>query len=163
LVRSLRSFSSFIVLLSSFPRRHPEEVLLDVVVALFQLRADGFEVFSAACTAVVRRVEEVVALRIAELRLDLRLPDCEGIRDVFEEDQAKDGVLIDGGVQVGAEPVCGGPELFVEVTEELLGGGIWHVAFGFRGSLSHRKGEFLVVQGTERCRKRPSVFGAIPP
>ena len=51
---------------------------------------------------------------------DLALPDGERVGDVFEEDQAEDGVLIDGGVEIGAEPVGGGPEFFVEVAEELL-------------------------------------------
>jgi hypothetical protein len=103
-------------------RRHPEDVLLDVVVALFQLGADGFKVFCADFTAVVRGIEEVVALRIAELRFNLPLPHGEGLGDVFQEDEAEDRVLIDGGVEIGPEAISGRPELFVEVAEELLGG-----------------------------------------
>ena len=30
-------------------------------------------------------------------------------------------MLVDGGVEIGAEPVGGGPELLVEVAQELLG------------------------------------------
>ncbi len=65
-------------------------------------------------------------LRLAELRLDFLLPDGEGVGDVFEEDEAQDGVLIDGGIEAGAEAVGGGPELFVEVAQELLGVWVWH-------------------------------------
>ena len=43
-------------------------------------------------------IEEIVALRIAELGFDLPLPSDEGVGDVFQEDQAEDGVLVDGGV-----------------------------------------------------------------
>ena len=98
----------------------PEDVLLDVVVALFQLAPDGFEVFGAAFAVVISRIEKVVALVVAELRLDLRLPDGERVGDVFEEDEAEDRVLINGGVEIGAEAVGGHPKLFVEVAEEGL-------------------------------------------
>jgi len=46
------------------------------------------------------------------------LPDGKGIRDVFQEDQPEDGVLVDGGVEIRAESVRGVPELFVELVEE---------------------------------------------
>jgi hypothetical protein len=49
--------------------------------------------------------------------------EVEGVGNVFEEDEAEDGVLIDGGVEVGAEAVGGVPELLVEVVEKLLIGG----------------------------------------
>ena len=80
----------------------------------------------SAASRVASRVEEVVALRVAKLRLDFLLPDGEGVGDVFEEDEAEDGVLVDGGVEAGAEAVGGGPELFVEVAEELLGVWVGH-------------------------------------
>ncbi len=52
---------------------------------------------------------------------DLGLPLGEGIGDVFEEDQAEDRVLVNGGVEVRAELVGGGPQLLVELAEEGLG------------------------------------------
>jgi hypothetical protein len=67
-----------------------------------------------------------IALRIAELLLNFRLPLGEGVGDVFEEDQAEDGVLVNGGVEVRPQLVGGGPELLVELAEEGLGGGVGH-------------------------------------
>jgi len=152
----LRSSFSFIIHLSDFrplgailqrlppgERGHPEDVLFDVVVALFELGGNGFEVFCAAFAAVVRGIEEVVALRSPELRLDLGLPHGERVGDVFEENQPEDGVFIDGCVEIRAEPVGGGPSVdqrlraapagclrqsvslrsaLVEVAEKLFGG-----------------------------------------
>jgi hypothetical protein len=52
------------------------------------------------------------------------LPLFEGVGDVLQEDQAQHHVLVDGGIQVGAQLVGGGPELFFEVVEELLFDGV---------------------------------------
>jgi hypothetical protein len=59
-------------------------------------------------------------LRITEVRLDFLLPAGEGVEDVFEENRAENGVLINSGVEICAEPVGGGPEFLVERLEELL-------------------------------------------
>ena len=61
--------------------------------------------------------------RIAKLGLDLPLSSDEGVGDVFQEDQAEHGMLVNGSVEIGAESVGGGPELLVEVAEKLLGVG----------------------------------------
>jgi len=90
----------------------------------FQLGADGFLVFGQS--AVIRRAQVKIAPRIVELLLDLRLLLGEGVRDILEEDQAEDGMFIDGGVQIRPQPVGGGPEFFIEFTEESLGGGVGH-------------------------------------
>lgn len=108
-------------------RRNPEDVLLYIIVTLLQLGGDGFLVFGKG--AVVRRAQVEVALTIAELFLDLRLPLGEGVRDVFEEDQTEDGVFIYSGVQIGPELVGGGPEFLVEFPEEGLGSGMRHSWF----------------------------------
>jgi len=50
-------------------------------------------------------------------------PAGKRVGDVFEEDQAENGVLIDSGIEIGAEPVGGGPELLVKLAEKLLGVG----------------------------------------
>jgi hypothetical protein len=71
---------------------------------------------------VVLWVEEVVALRVAERGFDLLLADSEGVQDVFQEDQAENGVLVNGGVHAGAQPVRSTLALLVEVAEELLSG-----------------------------------------
>jgi hypothetical protein len=73
--------------------------------------------FSASISS---RLMSSLASRLAELRLDLPLPPGEGVGNVLEEDEAEDGVFIDGGVEVGAKPVGGVPEFFVEVFEELV-------------------------------------------
>lgn len=106
-------------------RRHPEDVLLDVVVALLQFGTDAFLVGTRFL--VFLGIDEEVVFRVLQHRLDLRLPLGEGIRDVFEEDQAKDGVLVNSGVEIGPELVGGGPELFVELAEKRLGIGGRHV------------------------------------
>jgi hypothetical protein len=49
------------------------------------------------------------------------LPRGERVGDIFEKDRAKNGMLVDGSVEIGAQPVGGCPKLFVEVAEELLG------------------------------------------
>ena len=120
-LRAGRELGAVLQRLPPGERGHPEDVFLDVVVALFEFVADGLGVVRAVRAAVIGGIEEVVALRIAELGLDFLLPGGEGVGDVFEEDQAEHGVLIDSGVEIRAQPVCGGPEFLVEITEELLG------------------------------------------
>ena len=97
---------------------------------------------SAATFVVAVRVYEEVVFRVSLHRLDFRLPLGGGVRDIFdsgprphpagspggdsdsfhsaEEDQAEHRVLVNRGVEIGPELVGGGPELFVELTEEGL-------------------------------------------
>ncbi len=82
----------------------------------------------SASVVVAVGIDEEVAVRVLQHRLDLRLPLGEGVRDVFEEDQAEHGVLVNGGVEVGPQLVGGGPELLVELAEEGLGIGGGHFA-----------------------------------
>ena len=71
---------------------------------------DGFGVVLLRTPIV--RIQVVVTVGIAELSFDFSLPSREGVGDVFEEDQAEDGVLVNGGAEVGAETVGGGPQFF---------------------------------------------------
>jgi hypothetical protein len=45
----------------------------------------------------------------------------EGVGNVFQEDQAEHGTLINGSVEIGADSLGCDPELLVEVAEKLLG------------------------------------------
>jgi len=56
-----------------------------------------------------------------QLGFDLSLPEGEGVGDIFQEDETEDGVLVNSGVEIRTEPIGGGPELLVEVAQELLG------------------------------------------
>ena len=56
----------------------------------------------------------------------------ESVAGVFEEDQSEDDVLVDGGIERGAQTVGGVPEFLVEVVQELL----FHVVHTRLGSLS---------------------------
>jgi hypothetical protein len=64
--------------------------------------------------------------RIAEVLFQLLAAEVEGVGDVFEEDEAEDGVFVNGGIEVGAEAVGGVPEFFVQFVEEglFVGGGV---------------------------------------
>ena len=101
-------------------QRHPEHVFLGVVVAYFQL---GGEV-TLVIVGVVRRRHVVVMVRVLELLAQLFLPHFEGVGNVLEEDQAQHHVLVDRGVQTGAQLVRGGPQLFFELVEELFFDGV---------------------------------------
>ena len=70
---------------------------------------------SAATSVVAGRVYEEVVFRVFSHRRDVRLPLVEGVRDVFDEDQAGDGGLAGGS-----------PQLFIEFAEEGLGRGVGH-------------------------------------
>lgn len=102
--------------LEGFPsgeRRHPEDICLKVIIAIFEFLADGLLVFLLAVPAVIIGIEVMVACRAAKCGFDFSLPDCERVGDIFQEDKAEDGVLINGCVEIGAESVGGVPELFV--------------------------------------------------
>ena len=45
----------------------------------------------------------------------------EGVRDVLQEDQPQDDVLVLGGVHVGAQLVRCGPEFFLEAEGGAIG------------------------------------------
>ena len=83
--------------------------------------------------------------RIAKLGLDLPLSSDEGVGDVFQEDQAEHGMLVNGSVEIGAESVGGGPELIVEVAEKLLGVG------------GHAKKKSILLSRNGRAGKVKSV------
>ena len=97
---------------------------MGVIVAVFQLLEHGVGV--AIGGVVFRGVEIEVARWVLQESVDFSLPQGEGIGDVFQEDEAEDGVLVNRGVEIGAEAVSNGPELFVEIAEELLGIGGRH-------------------------------------
>ena len=99
-------------------RGHPEDVLRGVVIAVFELGGNGRGVGGVG--VVVGAVEEVVVRRIFERGFEFLAAEVEGVGNVFEKDEAEDGVLIDGGVEVGAKPVGGVPELFIKRFEKLL-------------------------------------------
>jgi hypothetical protein len=105
-------------------RRHPEHVFFDVVVPLLQLPVDRLVILGGLVVA--GRVHEKVVFRFLQHRLDFRLPLGERVRDVFEEDQAEHRVLVNGGVEIGAELVGSGPELFIKLAEKGLGGTVRH-------------------------------------
>ena len=44
----------------------------------------------------------------------------------IHEDQPEDGVFVNGGVEIGAELIGSGPEFFIELAEEGLGGTVRH-------------------------------------
>lgn len=100
--------------------RHPEHVLLGVIVADFELGGDAVFVLLGACAAVFVRVHGVVMVRIGELFAQFPLALLEGIGNIFEEDQPEHDVLVHGSVEVGAQLVGGDPELLFQVVEELL-------------------------------------------
>ncbi len=87
---------------------------------------DRLPVFGAAFAAVILRIEEIIALRIAELRLDLGLPDSERVRNVLEEDQPEYRVFVNRGIQIRPEPVGGGPEFLIQFLQKGLRGGVGH-------------------------------------
>jgi hypothetical protein len=66
-------------------------------------------------------------VRVAKLGVQFLLPFQKSVGYVLEEQQAERDVLVDGGVQVGAQLVGRGPELFFKIVEELLFG----LAHGF--------------------------------
>jgi len=101
-------------------RRHPEDVLLGVVVA-------GLELLRDQVLAVVAQV--VVVRWIAKGRLQLRPALLEGVRDVLEEDETEDDVLVDRCIEHGQQLVGCGPELLVQVVEELLFVGVHPTSF----------------------------------
>lgn len=80
--------------------RYPEGDVFGVVVALFEFGGDGFVVGGGG--GEVGGVEVVVARGVAQLFFDLFALRVEGVRDVFEEDEAEDDVFVVGGVQLGA-------------------------------------------------------------
>lgn len=88
--------------------RYPEGDVFGVVVALFEFGGDGFVVGGGDGFVVgggggeVGGVEVVVARGVAQLFFDLFALRVEGVRDVFEEDEAEDDVFVVGGVQLGA-------------------------------------------------------------
>jgi hypothetical protein len=57
---------------------------------------------------------------IAKLGVQLTLAFFKGIRDVLQEDQTQYYVLVERGIQGGAQLIGGGPELFLKFVEELL-------------------------------------------
>ena len=73
---------------------------------------------------VVRRRHVVVMVRVLELLAQFLLALFEGVGDVLQEDQAQHYVLVDRGVQAGAQFVSGGPQLFFELVEKLLFDGV---------------------------------------
>ena len=106
-----RELGPALQILPAGKRGHPKRVLARVVVAVFQL---GVEVF-------VRGVLEVeVALGVLQLDLDGGATGVERVRDVLEEDEPEDGVLVLGGVEVVAQLVGRGPELPVQLIQERL-------------------------------------------
>jgi hypothetical protein len=90
--------------------RHPEDVLLGVVVADLQL--DGNLKLVLFIRFVITGVEIIVMFRIFELCEQLLTADVEGIRDILDEEQAEDGVLGLGRIKSGAQLISSGPELF---------------------------------------------------
>ncbi len=69
---------------------------------------------------VIGWIHVVVMVGVLELFAQFFLAFLEGVGDVFQEDQAQYYVLIDSSIEVGAQLVGGGPELFFELVEELL-------------------------------------------
>ena len=97
---------------------HPEDVVLGVVVALFEF---GFKGGLVVLRAVVQRGVEIEGVfGVLQIGKDFALLGGEGVGDVFEENQAEDDVFVVGGVQLGAELVGGFPEGVFEAVEEGL-------------------------------------------
>jgi len=92
-------------------RRHPEDVLLDVVVAGFEFLLDQLARIGA---------EVVVVRRVDKGGLQLGAALLEGVGDVLQEDQAQHDVHVVAGVDIGAQAVGRVPQTLVEVVEELL-------------------------------------------
>ncbi len=73
-------------------------------------------------------------------------------------------MLVNGGVEIGAEPVGGGPELLVEVAEELLGGAAGHdervgdLANPGTGHHSRDRGEIVSGENRSFLRAIPWTF-----
>lgn len=81
---------------------------------------DDLGVFRGERVAVALRIDEVIAIGIFQHRLTFRLPLSEGIGNVFQENRAEHGVLINGSVKIGPQPFSSGPELIIELAEEGL-------------------------------------------
>ena len=82
------------------PLRYPEDVVFGVVVAFFEFGGD--DVVVSGGVGIVGGVEVVFARGVAQVFFDLFALRGEGVRDVFEEDEAEDDVFVVGGVQLGA-------------------------------------------------------------
>ena len=134
---------------------------------------------------VVGGVKKVVVFLVAEFGFDLLLADVKGVGDIFQKDQTEDGVLIDGGVEVGAELVrwpsrafCRGPletvvvqpydssltmvlrrnhkRLFFAVSTVPQSGGI-------RAAVKDADGfDFVFVVGDELTETGDQCFGSLP-
>jgi hypothetical protein len=89
-------------------QRHPEHVFLGVVVAHHQLGGK----MAIVVIGIVLRGHVVIMVVVLELLAQSFLPFFEGVGDVLQGDQAEHHVLVDGSVQVGAQLVGGGSELF---------------------------------------------------
>lgn len=101
-------------------QRHPEHVFLGVVVAHLKL---GSKV-ALVVVGVVLRGHVVVMVGVGELLAQFALAFIEGIGNIFEKDQPEHDVLVHRRVEVGAQLVGSGPELFFQVVEELLFDGV---------------------------------------
>jgi hypothetical protein len=85
---------------------HPEHIDLAVVVAIFEFFRDQ-----------LGRVEVVIVGRVGKAPRQFGTPRGEGVRDVLDEDQPEDQVLVFGGVHVGAQLVGGRPQGLLDVVE----------------------------------------------
>ncbi|MNJ44451.1 hypothetical protein D3C77_395050 [compost metagenome] len=103
--------------------RHPEDVFLSVVVACFKLIQKRLHVSLSK----VGGLHVVVVIRISELLAQFFLPLFKGVGDILQENQAQHHMLVDGGIQVGAQLVSGGPELLFQLAEKLLFDGVHRI------------------------------------
>jgi hypothetical protein len=60
-------------------------------------------------------IQEVIVAGIGKLAREFSAAGLEGVGNVFDEDEAKDNVLVFGSVHIGAQLVGGGPECFLDV------------------------------------------------
>jgi hypothetical protein len=98
--------------------RHPEDVLLGVVVADLQL--DGNLGLILSIRSVIAGVEVVVVGLVLKLRDQLLPADIESIGDILDEQQAQHRVLVLRRIESGAQLVGGIPEFLFQLLQKLL-------------------------------------------
>lgn len=107
--------------------RHPEDIHRRVVVAVVQLFRQQL---------IIAIVQEVFVVLVGEALFQFGLTGGEGVGDVLEEDKAKNEVLVFGGVHIGAQLVCRGPEGLLDIVKHGYGYFRSKIA-GTRGACPH--------------------------
>jgi len=92
--------------------RHPEDIDLPVIVAVFQFSRQRLG---------VGVMQEVVVGLVGKAPLKFCASGGEGIGNVLDEDEAKDKMLVFGCIHVGAQLVGGRPQGFLDVVDHSAG------------------------------------------